>query len=56
MAVEPVYEVKIKCSNCNEEQTVKIKKGILITTFVVGKECPNCGCQTMRYYKGGTYR
>lgn len=51
MGLEAIYQVQIKCSNCSKVQTVKIQKGQLITDYVVGKECPNCGCVTMRYFK-----
>ena len=53
VGLEAIYEVQIRCSNCNKVQTVKIKKGQLITDYVVGKECPHCGCRTMRYFKAG---
>lgn len=48
------YRVQIRCSNCNAVKTVDIKKGQLITDYVVGEVCTTCGCKTMRYFKTGT--
>lgn len=41
------YEVIVVCGNCNQPPTkIQIRKGIRLQE----KECPNCGCTTLRLF------
>lgn len=46
-----MYEAKFKCSNCDRETTIKIRKGITISEFLETGICLNCGCKTLKHKK-----
>jgi predicted RNA-binding Zn-ribbon protein involved in translation (DUF1610 family) len=38
-----------ECSNCGDDQKPqKIPKGLTVKEWLSHKECPNCGCRTLK--------
>ena len=48
-----VYGMEFVCSNCDEKQTVKIRKGISVSKFMATKkaECKCCGIKALHTYE-----
>ena len=48
-----VYGMEFICSNCDEKQTVKIRKGISVSKFMITKkaECRCCGIKALHTYE-----
>jgi len=53
------YEIDVRCDNCNHQEKVKIKKGILVTSvlswwrsYLKNKKCENCGCEMLLLTRG----
>ena len=52
------YYAKIRCSNCDfglyGGVGMEIPKGTTTKQFSKEKECPDCGCKRVLYYRGWT--
>ena len=48
-----VYGMEFICSNCDTKQSVKIKKGVSVSKFMVTKkaECKCCGIKALHTYE-----
>jgi len=44
------YVAAEKCINCQQVITVTIPKGMQVKDYVVGIDCPNCGCPLAESY------
>lgn len=38
-----MYEIRVHCSNCNEETRIKIPDG----KEIASQRCPTCSCKTL---------
>ena len=48
-----VYGMEFVCSNCDEMQTVKIRKGMSVSKFMITKkaECKCCGIKALHTHE-----
>lgn len=48
------YDMQIKCSNCQYDNKLQVKKGVTIQTFLKSPDCKckNCGCKIEPFMEG----
>lgn len=51
---DETYGISVECSNCGYghaeffDRVTEIPKGVTIADYLRHKECPRCGCHTLR--------